>query len=119
MDNPNRTRDHLANERTFLAWIRTILALLGVSVVLLKLRLGLQTGTGTGLWGGLGLGALALALVPLATWSYFRTQRAIERDTFEPNGRIVWVLAALIFLLGAGVLVYLAIAPGGNASVIV
>jgi len=30
-------RDHLANERTFLAWVRTALGLIGLGVVLAKL----------------------------------------------------------------------------------
>lgn len=35
-ENPNRTRDHLANERTFLAWIRTSIALMGFGFVIVK-----------------------------------------------------------------------------------
>ena len=31
-------RDHLANERTFLAWVRTAIALLGFGVLIAKLR---------------------------------------------------------------------------------
>src|SRR5208337_1006621 len=39
-DNPNlnRVRDHLANERTFLAWLRTGVATMGLGVVIAKLR---------------------------------------------------------------------------------
>ncbi len=33
----SQARDHLANERTFLAWIRTALALIGGGVLLAKL----------------------------------------------------------------------------------
>ncbi len=34
--NPNSVRDHLANERTFLAWIRTAIALMGFGFVIVK-----------------------------------------------------------------------------------
>lgn len=118
MNNPNRTRDHLANERTFLAWIRTVLALLGVSVVLLKLRFAVSSETDAGLIAGLAIGGLGLSLVPVATWNYFRVQSAIEHDTFQPGGRSVWILAALIFAIGVGILVYLARTPAGAAGVI-
>lgn len=33
----SRARDHLANERTFLAWVRTALAVIGLGVLLGKL----------------------------------------------------------------------------------
>ena len=36
--NPSRVRDHLANERTYLAWMRTAVALMGFGVVILRLR---------------------------------------------------------------------------------
>src|SRR3954452_10638268 len=34
----DRARDHLANERTFLAWLRTALAVVALSAVLARLR---------------------------------------------------------------------------------
>jgi inner membrane protein YidH len=34
-ENPNRARDHLANERTFLAWVRT-----GVAIVVFGFAIG-------------------------------------------------------------------------------
>ncbi len=36
--NPARVRDHLANERTYLAWMRSAIALLGFGVVIVRLR---------------------------------------------------------------------------------
>src|SRR4028119_2422620 len=45
--NPNRTRDHLANERTYLSWIRTAVALLGFGVVVVRLRYLLPPGMAT------------------------------------------------------------------------
>ncbi len=37
-----RARDHLANERTFLAWIRTALGLIGMGFVLARMGLFLE-----------------------------------------------------------------------------
>jgi len=39
---PPRTSDHLANERTFLAWVRTALALIGLGFVLARMGLFLR-----------------------------------------------------------------------------
>src|SRR4051812_16870741 len=39
---PSRARDHLANERTFLAWVRTALGLLGLGFVLARMGLFLE-----------------------------------------------------------------------------
>ena len=36
--NSSRVRDHLANERTYLAWMRSAIALMGFGVVIVRLR---------------------------------------------------------------------------------
>jgi putative membrane protein len=45
---PSRTRDYLANGRTFLAWVRTALALIGLGFVLARLDLFLRLAAGRG-----------------------------------------------------------------------
>ena len=40
--NPDHTREHLANERTFLAWVRTSLGLIGLGFVLARMGLFLR-----------------------------------------------------------------------------
>ena len=37
--NPNRIRDHLANERTYLAWMRSAISLLGFGVLIVRIRI--------------------------------------------------------------------------------
>ncbi len=112
--NPNRARDHLANERTFLAWMRTALALLGFAAVIVRLRFLLPPelrGHAHSVWLSTAFAALGFLLVPLSTWSYLKVQRGIERDEFEPNNILVLVFGASIALLGAGVLLYLFLTP--------
>ena len=74
-------RDHLANERTYLAWIRTALALMGASIGLIK-------------WGGESdlelegylLGLVGLVAVITSTRRYFYVMRQLNRDeAFVPN----------------------------------
>jgi hypothetical protein len=37
--NPNRIRDHLANERTYLSWMRSGIALMGFGVLIVRMRM--------------------------------------------------------------------------------
>ena len=70
--NPNRARDHLANERTFLAWMRTALALLGFASVIVRLRFLLPPelrGHAHSVWLSMAFAVLGFLIVPLSTWS--------------------------------------------------
>lgn len=70
--NPNRAPDHLANERTDLAWMRTTVALMGFDIVKLRyLSLPAQR-HGLGWELGLVFAVAGLLMVPLATWHYFQ-----------------------------------------------
>ena len=117
--NPNRARDHLANERTFLAWMRTALALLGFAAVIVRLRFLLPPelrGHAHSVWLSMAFAVLGFLIVPLATWSYLQIQRGIERDEFAPNNFFVLVFGATVALLGAGVLLYLFLTPSLPAA---
>ncbi len=37
--NPNATRDHLANERTFLVWVRSCIAIMALGLVVARFGL--------------------------------------------------------------------------------
>ena len=110
----SRTRDHLANERTYLAWMRTAIALIGFGVLIARLRYLVSPdvpGTGQGWLVGLGLSSIGLITVLLSTWHYFAVLNAIERNTYEPNSRWVILFSLVVTLLGAGVLYVLFSAP--------
>jgi putative membrane protein len=90
-------RDHLANERTYLAWIRTALALTGVGIGLLR-------------WGGIanseGYLVLALGVLVLisSTQRYLLVMQQLSIGRFEPNvrsalGIVVVILTGVIALL--------------------
>jgi putative membrane protein len=123
----DQTSSHLANERTFLAWIRTALALLGFGFVLARVGLFLRqlilsapaaesavprmrhvhefVITGTVF---LGLGTLISAW---AAWHYLRTRRAIEDNRFEAAGLAI-VIVALLSVVGGLVIMGLVISGG-------
>lgn len=115
--NPNRTRDHLANERTFLAWIRTALGLLGLGFVMARMGLFLRqlaaAGVALGHAGGaktpaghefLLVGVVFLVigtgLAGASARLYHHNRRAIEADNYEPDRLGVDALSAVVIVGG-------------------
>jgi putative membrane protein len=96
----------LANERTFLAWIRTSLALIAAGVALEALALPLQTGLR--LAASIILLVLGLAVPPLAWITWGSVERALRHATPLPSSKVALPLAIGISTVGilliAGVL---------------
>ncbi len=108
--NPNRTRDHLANERTYLAWMRSAIALIGFGIVIVRLRYGMPAQTRGPIHGwelGLVFCLAGLLAVLGATVHYFHVQNAIENDSYQPEKRWIVACSAVVFLVGLGVVWYL------------
>lgn len=107
--NPSRIRDHLANERTYLAWMRTGIALLGFGVVIVRLRtfqVPLIPRPGNGWKLGLVFSLVGLITVWLSTGHYFAVRRDIEEDTYEPTDRWVLLFSLAVMILGTGVIYF-------------
>jgi putative membrane protein len=94
----SEARDQLANERTFLAWVRTGLGLIGVGVVLAKW---VESGTTT-LFGGLSFIGWGAVVMAYALVRYRRITRLLEDGRYEPARRGP-LLLTLAGLLAAGV----------------
>ncbi len=112
--NPSRVRDHLANERTYLAWMRTAVALMGFGVVIVRLRYLLPPQiphTGQSWRLGLLFALVGLLTVLLSTLHYFDIRRAIDRDTYQPESWWVIVFSLCVLLIGSGVLYSLFTTP--------
>jgi putative membrane protein len=112
--NPSRVRDHLANERTYLAWMRTAVGLMGFGVVILRLRAFQPIavpGPGYGWKLGLLFSGVGLLTVLLSTFQYFAVRRDIEEDTYEPSDRWVILFSLAITLLGSGIIYFVFSSP--------
>ena len=112
--NPSRVRDHLANERTYLAWMRSAIALMGFGVVIVRLRyfqIPQVPRPGTGWKLGLFFTVVGLITVLLSTLHYFSIKNAIDEDTYEPSSRWVLLFSIAITFLGAGVIYFVFTAP--------
>jgi putative membrane protein len=95
----------LANERTFLAWIRTSLALIAGGVALEAL--GLSVHAGMRLAASLVLLALGMALPAQAWWHWGHVESAMRRGAHLPAPRLGLPLA-----VGVGVLVVVGVLVG-------
>jgi len=113
-------RDHLANERTLLAWVRTALALVAVGLAIAKLATFLQLAAldhpelaaalpnpiwskvlGTALV-GVGFGTMVLGAWRTKSWT-----REVSGDAPPMVG--LWLMAGAILVIAAGVGAYILI----------
>jgi putative membrane protein len=121
--NPNRARDHLANERTFLAWLRTGIATIvfGFAIGRFSLALrefmkiqGYKTVTpGFTTWLGIISAVGGVGLIFAGLSRYKKAQVQIDSENFEPAGFVIDLVSYLLGLFGlvlAGYLAYIEIA---------
>ena len=106
-----KATEHLANERTFLAWIRTSIAIISLGFVVAKFSVWLgelashfQPGapparTGASLPVGLAMMALGAIFAALAARRYHKVTRDIERGHVGADrGLVLFVTIAVILL---------------------
>jgi putative membrane protein len=113
----NRASDHLANERTFLAWIRTSISIIVFGFVVAKFGITLREflrvegaavrESGESLVIGVGFIAMGIFMTLAAWFRYQATMRRIEMGDFKPAGTIVTVLTVLAAVFGIILAVYL------------
>jgi putative membrane protein len=105
-DDPTR-RTYLAEERTLLAWWRSGLAALAVSLAvgrLLPAVLGESTSVPFGLL-GLGFALLGLFLFVVGAYRHRSVEQALERGSYRSlQSWLVWTITIAMLLLGVGTL---------------
>jgi len=114
--------DHSANERTFLAWVRTAIAVMAFGFLVERFDLFLEIaapslagrmlsplGQKFGNAAGLGLIVLGAAMVAVAAGRFFVIGRNIDspEPRRSPGSRLDIALAALLVLLGLALALYL------------
>ena len=106
--------DYLAAERTFLAWIRTGLALMGFGFVVARFGLFLQqlqvveqavpaASTGLSLWFGTALIAVGVFVFLLSAWHHLRLVRELSRGEPTPSRPSTQAVAIALFLASVGI----------------
>jgi len=118
--NPNRIRDHLANERTYLAWMRSAIALLGFGVLIVRIRILTPPlaprPPGAGWKLGVAFTVVGLLMVALSSLHYFGVRNDIEDDHYEPPDRWVILSTLVVLALGSCVALYVFQVPFEGAS---
>ena len=115
--------DHAANERTFLAWVRTAIAVMAFGFLVAKFNLFLKIaaqslaripgqnvvvpGGGFGDVAGLILIIAGTVMVAMASVRFIRTAQAIDSPERRPGGaRMDLALSAVMVILGVALAVY-------------
>ena len=118
LDTSKKVTDHLANQRTFLAWIRTGLATITFGFVverfgLLLRELGFKIGLTEILpihyssFFGVSLTLLGVAMMIVALLEFLRIRSSIDSERFHPPAVFPIILTILAALIGLLLAVYL------------
>jgi putative membrane protein len=98
-------REHVANERTLLAWIRTGVSLISFGLVVE--RLGAQIGSlgSSGLF-GIALATLGCLALIMGTVQFLRSRRGIATGDFVPAAAAYMVVVAGSLALAGAFIIY-------------
>lgn len=109
----DRQREHQANERTFLAWLRTSIALIGFGFAIARFGIFLrqlqvavtqQEAENHPIFNsetlGLCLVIFGIAIIALAAWRYNQVFWQIERGDYRPNRLMIWITTGTVIILG-------------------
>lgn len=130
----DRSQQYLANERTFLSWVRTSIALIGLGFIISKFsffltefRIIIQRNSvdrpefsshgpqfpfdQISNWIGIGIIFLAILLIFLALKNYLNAHKSIKTKTYSPNQKTIYFTTAIIVLLSIVVFIYLSLVP--------
>ena len=119
-----RATEYLANERTFLAWIRTSIAVISLGFVVAKFSVWLRElalrldpnmhapENGASLPIGVAMMALGGLLTVLAAWRYHKVNLAIERGQVTADRGLVILVTVMVGALAVVMIVYMLITSG-------
>ncbi len=114
-----KATERLANERTFLAWVRTSVSIMSLGFVVAKFGLWLRelatrlapraTMHGSGFAGPIGMGMIAFggALALLAAWRFHVVNRQIERGQVSVDRGVVALVAIVLAALAMLMMAYI------------
>jgi putative membrane protein len=119
LPNHRKYTEHLAVERTFLAWVRTSIAIISLGFVVAKFGVWLREiavrldpqlkirSTGMSLPMGIGMMAFGGVLTILAAWHCQMVHRAIERGEIRGNRGLVIAVTTGVGLLTVLMIIYM------------
>lgn len=123
-----KATEHLANERTFLAWVRTGVAIISLGFVVAKFGLWLRElgirlspqiqARGSGLSAPIGAAMIGFGglLVVLAAWRFHVVNRQIDAGLVKPDRGLVVLITVAIAALAAAMMAYIGLTTASSAS---
>lgn len=119
--NKSTATDHLANERTLLAWIRTSIAIMAFGFVVVKFSLfikqlssilrksaSIPAPYGYSSIIGILLVAAGAAILPVSFWRYKRTEKQLNNQTYYSSSRLLFLLTTILIIISIFLILYLA-----------
>ncbi|MCA1668838.1 MAG: DUF202 domain-containing protein [Thermomicrobia bacterium] len=112
----SHVRDHLANERTLLSWVRLGLSAAGFGFVVARFGLFLRESSGQSAsahpgrlteWIGVVLILLGPTLVIIAALRFFQTEREIDANIYRKRYGLIWSVVATSVVFGLALAGYL------------
>jgi putative membrane protein len=112
-------REHLANERTLLAWIRTSIGIMAFGFVVVKFSLFIRQITlllgkdiivpphGHSSLIGILLVVVGAVILLLAYIKYHKTEKQITNNTFSPSTSLVFYLTLILIIISILLILYL------------
>ena len=119
IDASKTATEYLANERTFLAWIRTSISIVSLGFVVAKFSLWLRqlstqlqphmqtSHASASLPIGVTLMGLGGVLAVLAAWHYHVVNRDIENGSVHASHRLVMLITLVVALMSAAMIIYM------------
>jgi putative membrane protein len=114
-----KATEYLANERTFLAWIRTSIAVISLGFVVAKFSVWLKElaarldpsvhtrGAGASLPIGIGMMAMGVLLAALAARRYHMVNLDIENGHVKADRSLVILVTLMVGLLSLAMIIYM------------
>jgi len=117
----DKSQQYLANQRTFLAWIRTCIVLIGLGFLISKFNIFLRefstfandslkeasTFDIASSYLGIGIIAFSMGILIYAMKNYFVGFNEITSGAYKPNNSIVFFSAIGVIVISAAIIVYL------------
>lgn len=117
---PDRSQQHLANQRTFLAWLRTCIVLIGLGFVIAKFTIILEEmgfllsdskfsdySDSVSMYVAIGIISFSIFLLIYAIRNYLDGYNQISTSSYTPKNSMVYLSGIGVIIFGIVIIAYL------------